>query len=146
VPIPDVAPEPAPEPEPIPEIALAPAPEPEPAPIVEAQPQPSIQEPVSIGSVDLATLDPQQLVELDNGVILTAEVVIALQVFESPGELLTAILTDPAQALTALLNVGADMTPEVRKAAQKTVLASVIAGGIATNAAVSAAAGYRRKP
>jgi hypothetical protein len=152
-PIPEVAPEPpaveeeAPEPpaveekapEPIKEIAPV---APEPAPI----PEPSIQTPMTIGSVDLESLDPQQLVELDNGVVLTAEVVIALQVLENPGELLTAIFTDPAQTLTALMNVGADMSPIVREKAQKTILASVIAGGIATNAAVSAAAGYRRKP
>jgi hypothetical protein len=98
--------------------------------------------------VDVATLAPETLVELDNGVVLTAEIVVALQLLDNPGEMLSAIFTNPALALRAFANVGADMSPEVRKKAKKTILASVIAGGIATQSAASAAglAAYRRKP
>jgi hypothetical protein len=101
---------------------------------------------VAIDSVDLASLDPQQLVELDNGVVLTAGVIVALQLFDDPTQLISAIFTNPAQALKAFANVGADMTAETRATAQKTIIASVIAGGIATQSATSIAAGYRRKP
>jgi hypothetical protein len=99
-----------------------------------------------IGSVDVASLPPQTLVQLDNGVVLTAEVVVALQLFDDPTQLVSAIFTNPTQALKALMNVGADMTPQTRATAQKTIIASVIAGGIATQSATSIAAGYRRKP
>ena len=98
--------------------------------------------------MDVATLPPDTLVELDNGVVLTAEVIVALQLFDDPTQLISAIFTNPLEAFKAFSNIGADMSPEVRKAAKKTVLASVIAGGIATQSAASAAglAAYRRKP
>jgi hypothetical protein len=104
--------------------------------------------PISINTVDIATLAPNTPVQLENGVILTAEVIVALILLENPSELLGAIFSDPGQALMALANVGADMSPEVREQAQNTVLASIIAGGIATQSAVSAAgaAAYRRNP
>jgi hypothetical protein len=97
--------------------------------------------------VDVATLPPETLVELDNGVVLTAEIIVALQLLDDPTQLLSAIFTNPAEAFKALSNVGADMSPEVRKKAKKTILASVIAGGIATQSATTAAgiAAYRRK-
>jgi len=155
-PAPELAPvpvEPAPEPAPVPvEPAPVPAPEPIPAPVPVAEPAPAIapsyENPVAIGSVDVATLPPDTPVELENGVILTAEVVVALTLLENPSELISAIFTDPGQALMALANVGADMSPEVREKAQNTVLASIIAGGIATQSAVTAAgaAAYRRNP
>jgi hypothetical protein len=71
-----------------------------------------------------------------------------LQLLENPAELLSAIFTDPSQAITALLNIGADMSPEVREDSEKIVLSAIIASGIATQAAASAAASasYRRKP
>ena len=149
---------PAVEPEPPVVEEEPPAIEPEP-PVVEAQPPaveeeptpepaPVFDEPVAIGSVDVASLAPNTPVQLENGVILTAEVVVALTLLENPSELLGAIFSDPGQALMALANVGADMSPEVREKAQNTVLASIIAGGIATQSAVSAAgaAAYRRNP
>ena len=79
--------------------------------------------------------------------MLTAEVVIALQLLENPTELLSEIFTDPGQVLTALSNIGADMSPEVREKSKKVVVSAVIAGGIATQAASAAAVStYRRKP
>lgn len=117
------------------------------SPIEPAQPAPfdPSPDPVSINSVDVATLPPDTPVELENGVILTAEVVVALQLFENPAELLGAIFTNPAQALTALSNIGADMSPEVREKSEKVVISAIIAGGIATQAAgIAAASTYRR--
>jgi hypothetical protein len=75
-----------------------------------------------------------------NPVIITAEVAAALTLLENPAELLSAAFTDPAQALTALANIGADMSPEEREEAEKMVVATVVAAGAAMNA-VAAAAG-----
>jgi hypothetical protein len=152
--IPEPQPEPLPQPEPEPQPLPTPIPEPEPElePIVPPEPEEEVViEPEVVildEDTDLSELDPETPVQLENGVILTAEVVIALQLLENPAELLSAIFTDPSQAVTALLNIGADMSPEVREESEKIVLSAIIASGIATQAAASAAASasYRRKP
>jgi hypothetical protein len=132
-----------------PEVVL-PEPEPTPEPI---QPEPPIVTPEPIvpevvqltKDTDLSVLPPDTPVELENGVVLTAEVVIALELLENPAELLSQIFTDPGQVLLALGSVGADMSPEVREDSEKVIIAAVIAGNIATQAAASAAlAAYRR--
>jgi hypothetical protein len=147
-PLPTPTPEPEIEPEPI-----VPS-EPEEEPVIEPEPE-EVEPPVEETEVvildedtDLSELAPETPVQLENGVILTAEVVVALQLLENPAELLSAIFTDPSQAVTALLNIGADMSPEVREESEKIVLSAIIASGIATQAAASAAAtaSYRRKP
>lgn len=138
-------PEPIPaDPAPNPEPTIDPAPvAPVPVP-VNSDPSPA---PVSISEVNVATLPPETPVELENGVILTAEVVVALQLLENPAELLGAIFSNPGQALTALGNIGADMSPEVREKSEKVVISAIIAGGIATQAAgIAAASTYRRNP
>jgi hypothetical protein len=78
--------------------------------------------------LDYEDLPPDQPVMLENGVILTAEVADAIEMFEDPSELLLTVLTDPGKALKAFANVGADMTPEERKESQAVVVASVIVG------------------
>jgi hypothetical protein len=78
--------------------------------------------------LDYEDLPPDQPVMLENGVILTAEVADALEVFENPSELLLTALTDPGKALKAFANIGADMTPEQRKETQAVVVASIIVG------------------
>ncbi len=78
--------------------------------------------------LDYEDLPPDQPVMLKNGVILTAEVADAIEMFEDPSELLLTIFTDPGKALKAFANVGADMTPEQRKESQAVVVASVIVG------------------
>jgi len=88
---------------------------------------------------------------LENGVVLTAGVVAALELFDNPAELLSEVFTDPGEVLTALSNIGADMSPEVREQSEKVIVAAVIVGQIATQSAVAAAASaasttYRRKP
>jgi hypothetical protein len=80
--------------------------------------------------LDYEDLPPNQPVMLENGVILTAEVADALEVFSNPSELLLTALTDPGKALKAFANVGADMTPEQRKESQIVVVASIIVGQI----------------
>jgi hypothetical protein len=78
--------------------------------------------------LDYEDLPPNQPVMLENGVILTAAVADAIEMFENPSELLLTVLTDPGKALKAFANVGADMTPEERKESQAVVVASVIVG------------------
>jgi hypothetical protein len=112
--------------------------------------QPPIEEVeiVQADEIDLETLEPDTPVELANGVVVTAEVAIAVALLQDPGAMLHAVFTDPAAALAALGSVGADMTEEVREQSEKVVIAAVIAGNIATTAATSAAgaAAIRRKP
>jgi hypothetical protein len=158
---------PAPEPKP--------EPKPEPVPVVVVQPEPPVASqnatseerkivaetlveqsngaPITAQSIQDAgitveDLPPDTPVELDNGVILVAEIVVAIQLLENPAELLGAIFTDPSQALMAISNIGADMSDEVREESEKVVVSAIIAGGIATQAAAAAAATstYRRKP
>lgn len=74
-----------------------------------------------------------------NEVVVTAEVAAALQVFESPAELVSAIFNDPGQVLTAVANIGADMSDEEREEAEEIIVASVIASQAAINAAGMAA-------
>jgi hypothetical protein len=138
--VPEEQPEVAPEPPIIPEVIPTEPEEPSQPPIVEV-------ETIQADEVDLETLAPDTPVELDNGVVVTAEVAIAVALLQDPGAMLQTLFTDPTAAFAALGSVGADMTPEVRAQSEKVVIAAVIAGNIATTAATSAAgaAAYRRK-
>ena len=86
--------------------------------------------------LDYEDLPDDQPVALENGVILFAEVADALEMFENPSEILGAVFTDPGKALTALANVGADMTPEKREESQIVVVASIIAAQILSTSSV----------
>jgi len=90
---------------------------------------------------DLPSDTPVEVRTDDNGnaVVITAEVAIALQVFDSPAELVSAIFDNPEQVLTAIANIGADMSDEERKESEEIIVASVIAGQAAINAAGMAA-------
>jgi hypothetical protein len=144
---------PAPEEEP-PAPVEEPPTEEEPAP--EEAPEPPAeeeQEVVQAEDVEASELPADTPIQLENGVVLTAGVVAALELFDSPAELLSEVFTNPAQVLTALSNIGADMSEEERKESTETILAAVIVGQIATQSAVAAAASaaaasstYRRKP
>jgi hypothetical protein len=105
-------------------------------------------QPPSVSDVNLESLPPSTPVELDNGVVVTAEVAIAVALLQDPAALLQEMFTDPGAALAALGSVGADLPPEVRETAEEVVVSAIIAGGIATQAAAGAAAtaAYRRKP
>jgi len=81
-----------------------------------------------------------------NAVVITAEVAIALQVFDSPAELVSAIFDDPGQVLTAVANIGADMSDEEREESEEIIVASVIASQAAINAAGMAAGTATRIP
>ena len=76
--------------------------------------------------LDFEDLPPETPVTLENGVVLTAEVADALEIFDSGAEVLATILENPAKALKALANVGADMTEEEREVSQNTVVAAVV--------------------
>ena len=92
---------------------------------------------------DLPAETPVEVRQDENGneVIITAEVAAALTVLESPAEFIGAIFDDPGQALTAVLNIGADMSTEEREESEKIVVAAVIAGQAAISAATMAATG-----
>ena len=87
--------------------------------------------------LDYEDLPDDQPVALENGVILFAEVADALEMFENPSEILGAVFTDPGKAITALANVGADMTPEKREESQKVIVASVIAAQILSTSSIT---------
>lgn len=90
--------------------------------------------------IDFEELPPDTPIELENGVVITAELADAFESLANPGELLGDLLTDPGKVLTALTNLGADMSEEVREQGEKVVVAAIIAGGIAVQAAAAAAA------
>ena len=119
------------------------APAVEEAPPVEAEEPPT--EVVQADEVDLETLAPETPVQLDNGVVLEAGTVVALQLLESPAELISAIFSNPTEAFTAISNIGADMSDEERTTSEQTIIASVIASQAAINA-VGAATATRTPP
>jgi len=86
--------------------------------------------------------------ENGNAVIISAQVADALELLESPGEILSAIFESPAQLIFAIGNLGADMSPAEREEATKTIVAATIVGNIATTTAMATvgSVGYRRKP
>jgi hypothetical protein len=131
-----------------PVVIEEPTPEPEPEPVEEEQPpveeeQPPMEEEplveeelevVQADEINLETLAPETPVQLDNGVVLEAGTVVALQLLENPAELISAIFDNPAEVLTAISNIGADMSEEERTASENTIIASVIATQAAVNA------------
>jgi hypothetical protein len=132
--------EPLPEPEVTEEVAPEEAPEPITEPEEETEEE-VIPEPEPEAEVE-------ETVTLDNGVVLTQEQAVAIALLQDPAALLQELFTDPAAALAALSQVGADMSPEVREESEKVIISAVIAGNIATQAAASAGAvaAMRRKP
>jgi hypothetical protein len=112
-------------------------------------------EAIAEAGLTYADLPPETPVEVrqdanGNQVVITAEVAAALVVLESPAALVEALFSDPGQALLALESIGADMSTEEREESEKTIVAAVIVGGIATQSALTAAASvgtvaYRRK-
>ena len=143
----------APEPIVIPEPSEEPVftPEPEPTPIEEEV----VEEPVQVpdtaeellaelepgeavsfedfeaSGLDYEDLPPDTPITLENGVVLTAEIADAIEIFDTPAELLSTVFSDPGKALKALRNVGADMTEEERETSQNTVVAAVIVTQVA---------------
>jgi hypothetical protein len=136
---PPIEAEPAPEEVEEPPAVIEEPPAEEEAPPAEAEEPPiEAEEPptevAQVDEVELETLAPETPVQLDNGVVLEAGTVVALQLLENPAELISTIFTDPGQALTAISNIGADMSEEERTTAENTIIASVIAGQAAINA------------
>ena len=102
-------------------------------------------EAIAEAGLEYKDLPPETPVEVrtdENGnqVIITADVAAALVLLENPAELIGAIFSDPGEALQALGNIGADMSPQEREEAQKMVVAAVIAGNAAINAVAVAGA------
>ena len=63
---------------------------------------------------------------LENGVVLTAEVADALEIFENIDDLFATVITDPGKLVKAFANVGADMTPEKRKESQQVTISVIV--------------------
>jgi hypothetical protein len=166
IPEPEILEEPVlePEPQPLPEPELnEPTEEASEPPVVPSEPEEQISSPVipqeppleesntsiiEAEDANLELLEPDTPVELSNGVVVTAEVAIAIQLLQDPVAMLQEIFTNPVAAFAALGSVGADMTEEAREESEKVIVAAVIAGNIATQAGATAAAvaAYRRKP
>jgi len=161
-PTPELAPEPAPKPPVVPDVVppvvatVNSTPE-ERAAVAETLIKAAQGAPVTAQAIESAGLEykdlppatPVEVREDENGneVVITAEVAAALVVLENPAELLSAIFNDPSQALLAFASIGADMSVEERKESEKIIIASVIAGQAAVNAAgMAGVAAYRRKP
>lgn len=151
--VPVVVPDPVVEPVVVPEEE-EPLPEPEPvvepeAPVEEEEvivPEPEPEEEVI---EEVIPEEPkEETVVLDNGVVLTQEQAVAVALLQDPAALVQELFTNPAAALAALGEVGADMSPEVREKSEKVVISAIIAGNIATQAAATAGAvaAIRRKP
>ena len=102
--------------------------------------EPPVVEVIQANEVELETLAPETPVQLENGVVLEAGTVVALQLLESPAKLISAIFENPAEVLTALSNIGADMSEEERTTSENTIIASVIASQAAINAVAVASA------
>jgi len=130
-------------------VEEAPVPVEEPPLVIEEPPiveeEPPAVEVIQASEVELETLAPETPVQLENGVVLEAGTVVALQLLENPAELISAIFDNPAQVLTALSNIGADMSDEERTTSEQTIIASVIAGQAAINA-VGVASATRTPP
>jgi len=93
--------------------------------------EPITFEALQSAGLDFEDLPPDQPVTLENGVVLTAEVADALEIFDSGAELLATVFENPAKALKAIANVGQDMTTEERETAQNTVVAAVVVTQVA---------------
>jgi hypothetical protein len=155
-PVPSFSPDPVvsveptldPEPTPIPEPTQSESPSPEPTlePVQEVVQVPDTAEELLAelepgeavsfedflaSGLDYEDLPPDTPITLENGVILTAEVADAIEIFDTPAELLSTIFSDPGKALKALRHVGADMTEEEREISQNTVVAAVIVTQVA---------------
>lgn len=92
---------------------------------------------IAEAGIDYGDLPPEtpvetRLSESGEPIVITAEVADALELVENPAELVGAIFTDPAKALMALGNIGADMSDTEREESQTVVVASVIVGAIAS--------------
>jgi hypothetical protein len=137
-------------PEPDPTASTVPTLEPEPTPVLEPTQNVTPEPPTTVtellsqytpdeaipfdvlmaSGIDYSELPPDQPVTLKNGVVLTAAVADALQLFENPSELLSEVFTNPGKALKAISNVGADLPKEVRKKAQQGTVAVVLVGQV----------------
>lgn len=147
--------DPTPEPEP----SQTPEPEPEPElPVTEEEAVSEIENLVEISPEELTEAQVEQLVEAALVVFETAEQgspayeqaleALAVAADADDPEISSELAAIPLLGETAAAvlevfnnigNVGADMAPQVREDAEKTVIASVIATGAAVNATVAAA-------
>jgi len=156
-------PEPTPEPsqdnsnnEPI-SVVVTPEPSPTPTPTITTTPEPEITEQI-IEPETSATPEPEQTNETiitpidDNneppvdenvGLLESTEIVFAVftnavsQTFEFAGEVAGEVFAIADEAVGAFLNIGDDMSPEVREEAQSVVVSTIIVTQIASAVSLS---------
>ena len=90
---------------------------------------------------DLPAETPVEVRQDENGneIVIIAEVAAALELVSDPGALVSAIFSDPGQALLAVASLGADMSTTEREEAGKMVLTVVVAGQAVATALAAAA-------
>lgn len=149
-PIPEPTPEIAP---PTPPIEPTPAPAPSDTPIPAPEPPTPVVEPPAPMPVET----PPPVVPIPPELPISEQMAVLAEAAkaddpELPQELASIPLIGNVagavlDAFNTLGNVGADLTPEIRAKAQKTIVPSVIAGNIATTSMMASAsvASYRRK-
>lgn len=125
-----------PTPSPTPEPTEDPIPLPAPSNLEELLTSYTIEESIPFDvlvelGIDYSELPPDQPVTLENGVVLTAEVADALEIFDNTNELISVLFSDPGKALKAISNIGADMSPQSRDVSQNVVVSAVIVGQLA---------------
>ena len=144
-PQPTTQPEPVATPEPEPEPTIDPQPEPELPLPEEPEPLPSEEPVIESASPEPPVIEPEPILPQTEAEVV-AELAAEAQADdpELPAELAAIPLV--GEALGAVLdvfndigNIGADMTPEVREQAEKTVVASIVVGQVASSAAAAAA-------
>jgi hypothetical protein len=125
-------PTPSPTPEPTEDLIPLPAPSNLEELLTSYEPEEAIPFDVLVElGIDYSELPPDQPITLENGVVLTAEVADALQIFDDTNELIGALFTDPSKALKAISNIGADMSPQSRDVSQNVVVSAIIVGQLA---------------
>jgi hypothetical protein len=122
-------PTPSPTPEPTEDLIPLPAPSNLEELLTSYEPEEAIPFDVLVElGIDYSELPPDQPITLENGVVITAEVADALEIFDDTNELVSVLFADPGKALKAISNIGADMSPQSRETSQNVVVSAVIVG------------------
>lgn len=102
-------------------------------------------EAVKSSGLDYSDLPPETPVDVrtdaeGNAVVISAEVADNLEVFSSGEKLVATLLSDPAKVLSAIADIGLDMSEEERRESEQVVVAAVVVANIAQTAAAAARA------
>jgi hypothetical protein len=100
---------------------------------------------IASSGLDYEDLPPETPVDVrtdaeGNAVVISAEVADNLEVFSSGEELVATLLSDPAKVLSAVADIGLDMSEEERRESEQVVVAAVVVANIAQTAGAAAGA------